>query len=321
MKMGGSNVQPAFVLLILLTAVTFAAMIGFNAMAGDPSISRGLFIHGIGNVSSMYPLQITPDSWAFSIWGVIYLFQAGWIIYAISNIFRSVQGSPAYTSPAVLTPVFFVLFILNNISNIAWLFLWDREYFLPAVPVNGVTAVTCYVGLLISYCSLAINRQELVEEGRYAEINVIRIFVFNGLGLYGAWTTIATILCLGVTLVYKVDPPLSQDTASLVCLGALALIYVTFVGVDLTVLEQYSRYTFSPYLLLLWALAAVLSKNWNPEQTSSIVVAVLAGVGLVGLVLKVVVSYWRQKREPFEYRRLKIWSTPGNDVYPVLSTK
>lgn len=140
-------------------------------------------------------------------------------------------------------------------------------------------------------------------------------------GIYGAWTTIATLLNVGSALAYKCDPPLSQGTTSLLCLGILAAVSVIFVVLDLTVLETYSRFTYSPYALLLWALTAILSKNWNPEQTSSIFVAVLTGLGVVGLVLKLVVSFWRQKQQPRAYRSLKVWSVPGNDIYPTLSIK
>ena len=142
----------------------------------------GLFIHGIGNVSAKYKLEITPAPWAFGIWGLIYLFQAGWLLYAVSNIFRSFNGYPAYMSPTILTPTFFVAFIINNISNIVWLFMWDREYIVPAVPILGLTAMTCYMGLMISYSRLDRVREDLVDNGRQAEITVIRIFVFNGLG-------------------------------------------------------------------------------------------------------------------------------------------
>ena len=142
----------------------------------------GLFIHGIGNVSAKYELEITPAPWAFGIWGLIYLFQAGWLLYAVSNIFRSFNGYPAYMSPTILTPTFFVAFIINNISNIIWLFMWDREYIVPAVPMLGLTAMTCYMGLMISYSRLDRVREDLVDNGRQAEITVIRIFVFNGLG-------------------------------------------------------------------------------------------------------------------------------------------
>ena len=140
-------------------------------------------------------------------------------------------------------------------------------------------------------------------------------------GIYGAWTTIATLLNVGSALAYKCDPPLSQSTTSLLCLGILAAVSVIFVVLDLTVLETYSRFTYSPYALLLWALTAILSKNWNPEQASSIFVAVLTGLGVVGLVLKLVVSFWRQKQQPRAYRSLKVWSVPGNDIYPTLSIK
>ena len=139
--------------------------------------------------------------------------------------------------------------------------------------------------------------------------------------MYGAWTTIATCLNIGSGWGYVVNPTLDLETVSLVCLGIIAGCFIVFFILDLTVLERYSASTYSPYATLLWALAAIAGKNWDPEQATSIVVAVLGGVGVVSLVLKVVVSYWRRRKQPQPYRRLKVWATLGNEVYPSLSTK
>lgn len=296
--------DPGFCVLIVFSAVVFITMIGMNALAGNPAISRGLFLHGIGNVSAIYELDITPAGWTFAIWGVIYIFQAVWIMYAVSNICRSKPGGPAYNSPTLLTPVFFIVYILNNVSNIIWLFVWDREYITVAAPLLGVTAVTLYINLGLAYGQLAYYREQLKQEGRSKEITFFTIFVCNGLGLYAAWTTIATVLNIGSVLAYALTPPIQQETTCLICLSTISLLYLGYIILDLTALDAYSRFTFSPYPLLLWALAGVLSKNWDPTKTSSIFVAILAGNAVVGLVLKIVVSVLRQKQQPLKYKVL-----------------
>lgn len=313
--------RPAFVLVILMTFASFLVMLILNSMASNPAKSRGIFKHGIGNVSARYEIQLTPAGWTFAIWGIIYLFHGNWILYAVLSLCRRIKGAPAYLSPCILTLPIFLITLLNHASNIVWLFLWDRENILPAFVCLSLTAMSCFLALFVGYGRLDSVKEELEEEGRHVEIVFLRIFFFNGLGMYGAWTALATVLNLGSGLAYVLNPPVDQDTTAFICLGLIGALYLVFVITDLTILERFSRFTVSPYGLFLWALAGILSKNWDSEQTSSIVVAVMAGVGSLGLVLKLVVSFWRQKQQPQAYRKLKVWATMGNEVYPGLSVK
>ena len=73
--------------------------------------------------------EFTPAGWTFSIWGIIYFWQAAWLLYAISRIPRKSNEDYLYIIPDTLHYFVFVFYILNMILNISWLFLWDREYF------------------------------------------------------------------------------------------------------------------------------------------------------------------------------------------------
>ena len=73
--------------------------------------------------------EFTPAGWTFSIWGIIYFWQAAWLLYAISRIPRKSNEDYLYIVPDTLHYFVFVFYILNMVLNISWLFLWDREYF------------------------------------------------------------------------------------------------------------------------------------------------------------------------------------------------
>ena len=67
--------------------------------------------------------------WTFTIWGVIYFWQAAWLLYAISRIPRKSDEGYLYIRPNTLHFTVFILYILNMGANIGWLLLWDRAYF------------------------------------------------------------------------------------------------------------------------------------------------------------------------------------------------
>jgi hypothetical protein len=73
-------------------------------------------------------LNVRCLGWTFSIWGVIYFWQAAWLIYAISRIPRKSNEGYLYIRPNTLHYSIFVLYALNMLLNIAWLIIWDREY-------------------------------------------------------------------------------------------------------------------------------------------------------------------------------------------------
>ena len=78
-----------------------------------------IFKNTTGDVARFYCLEITPAGWAFSIWGVIYIWQAVWLVYGISHTCRSTSESYIYVSPAPIPPLVYLLFMINNILNMA----------------------------------------------------------------------------------------------------------------------------------------------------------------------------------------------------------
>ena len=69
------------------------------------------------------------SGWTFAIWGVIYFWQAAWLLYAISRIPRKSNEGYLYIQPNTMHFSLFILYILNMVANIGWLLLWDRTYF------------------------------------------------------------------------------------------------------------------------------------------------------------------------------------------------
>ncbi len=62
----------------------------------------------------MYPVLITPESYVFSIWGVIYLLLIAFVIY---------QALPNYRENEYVKGVG-ILFAVTSLFNVLWLFVW-----------------------------------------------------------------------------------------------------------------------------------------------------------------------------------------------------
>jgi hypothetical protein len=134
--------------------------------------------------------RVTPAGWTFSIWGVIYIWQTLWLIYAIVNIFRKTDSGLAFNSPELMTAPFFVIFTINMGMNLAWILLFDREYLEPCLAVLFLMYVTLYVCLFFSYKALYQNLNSLKKSERKVDIWLTRILVQNGISVYATWCTI-----------------------------------------------------------------------------------------------------------------------------------
>ncbi|CAI9534378.1 unnamed protein product [Staurois parvus] len=144
------------IILIFLTVAVYIVMIAFNAGAGSGLI-KGIFLQTVGNISNKYITEFTPSGWTFMIWNVIFAWQFLWLGYVVAGICRRSELGWMYLKPDVFPVCFYFVWILNNVLNIGWLFLWDREFLIPALVFLGAIVLTNYIVLFISYRALYLN--------------------------------------------------------------------------------------------------------------------------------------------------------------------
>lgn len=130
------------------------------------------------------------------------------------------------------------------------------------------------------------------------DIWLIRGLVHNGLGIYATWTSIAALLNLAMVIAYSNGSDVSVSTASTVALAILTVEIAAFVATDLLFLDRYSRYTVTPYAVVVVALSGSISKNWQTGATNAIFAAVLLALGSLALVLKLAVTIYRHITQP-----------------------
>ncbi|XP_067686822.1 uncharacterized protein [Haliotis asinina] len=260
-------------------------------------IDINIFGQSMEDASNQRYLEITPSSATFSIWGAIYIWQAVWAIYALVNICRRTSDGYVYNSPTLLTATFFGVSILNWMCVITWTFVWGWGHVWVAFVFLAIIFITIYICIGLSYRALAQHNDALVKQGRTVDIWLMRMLVQNGLAFYGAWCTIATLLNLAMALTYTSHPQFDQSTSSTISLSILSIELTVFALSDWTIMDKYSRYTFSPYIVVIVALSGSMIKNWNPLKTNSIFTAALLGVSILCFLTKMVFMFWRHCRD------------------------
>ncbi|XP_072912244.1 uncharacterized protein [Hemitrygon akajei] len=279
--------------LLVFTLVVYIITLVMNALSGQGPKS-GIFLQSVGNISSKFHTEITPAGWTFSIWGIIYIWQAVWLVYVFIGFCRS---NTLQWMPSVLPCLFYVIWIINNLLNIGWLFLWDREHIILALIFLALIAFTNYVVLFFSYRGL-FTQGPWLQEYRKVDLWLVRILVQNGIAVYATWTTIATLLNFAVVLTYSAN--IAMVTSGTICLSLLAVEVVLWFGLENFVFDKYVRYTLTIYPVIIVALSGSLDNHYNATSPTrnNIYIAVLLAIACIAFVARIAMVTWRHFKRP-----------------------
>lgn len=202
----------------------------------------------------MHPfLQVTPAGFTFSIWGVIYTWQALWIIYAWTFVFRPRMPRTIFTGV-------YIGYTLVSATNITWIYVWGNLHVTAACVVLFLFNAFFYptIAMLVSYF------YKVREKPHRVDTVLTWILPVNGLFLYATWTTIASLLNLAAALQYSSSNvnPIDSGTVALTLLLVTVLVYFVLEN---TVLYRVLRYVLSVYPVVIWALIGALSVHWGVE--------------------------------------------------------
>ncbi|XP_006035381.2 uncharacterized protein LOC102565820 [Alligator mississippiensis] len=290
------------IFIMFLSFAIYIIMVVFNVGAGT-GLFKGIFHNSVGNISNKYNTGFTPAGGTFLIWNVIFLWQFAWLIYALSGICRRNELGWVYMKPDLLPISFYLVWILNNILIVGWLFLWDREYLIPALVFLAALTLASYLCLFISHRSLSIHAAWFLKCHK-VDLWLIRILVQNGIALYATWTTIATLLNFTVVLVYEGN--VSNKTATTISLCILAIKLLIWFYVENFLLDKYVRYNLTIYPVVIIALIGSVCKNYSPSppNTNSIFLVVLLVAACVIFVIRLGIVIWRCCKRPLELLEL-----------------
>ena len=196
---------------------------------------------------------MTPAGFTFSIWGVIYTWQALWVVYAWTFLFRPKMSRTIFTGV-------YIGYAAVNATNIAWIYVWGNLYLTAACVLLFLFNVFFYptLGMLVGYF------YKVRSEAHKADSVLTWILPINGLFLYATWTTIASLINLAAALEYT-GTNVSGANSGTVSLSLLLVTVIVYFVLENTVFYRFLKYVFSVYPVIIWALIGVLSVHWGVE--------------------------------------------------------
>jgi hypothetical protein len=248
-------------LLKWINIIVFALTVLVNGLAGGTTTLGGKLT---AEISDANPTLITPAGYVFSIWGVIYI---------LLGIFVVFQALPSQKERSYRERIGW-LFVLSNLLNIAWLFLWQFEYLSLSVVLMFLLLST----LIAIYLRLNIGKSTVTLREKLA--------VHTPFSVYLGWITIASIANVAVTLVsVKWDGfGISQETwATLIIIIALLI----------TLLVIATRRDLAYGLVIIWALLGIGVKQ-SVNQNIVTTIEISAVIIMIALALSILVSRLRR---------------------------
>lgn len=247
--------------LKIMNLVFFVLMIAINALANTLPLGIGK----TGSISDKYPNLFTPAPITFSIWGVIYLLVAFFIIYQFG-----IFNSQVYANE--LIDMIGPWFIISCIMNIGWIFSWHYDIIW--------LSVLFIIGLLISLMIITTNLSpdmfnyvnSTLAKPRFAKICVYAFDVYFG------WIIAATMANISVflTSINWNRFGFSEEIWTLI-----VLITGAILGMLLIFLTQ--RYISA--LSIIWAYCGILIKHISQSGYSGtyplIITTTIIGILLI----------------------------------------
>ncbi len=224
--------------------IAYVFMVSVNAMASMLPIND----QTTGEISDRLDVPFTPAGYVFSIWGLIYILLAIWLIL----VFKKRHNSRAV--PGKIG----ALFVLSCILNALWLFSFHYEQF--------ILSTIVMIALLLSL--IAIHQSYPKSDSR-----------FGGrlpFSFYLGWISVATIANINYTLKFHdISLPIGEleGTIGLVVIAAILGIAGRYLSDD-------------PFyaLVFVWAIIGIgVANSGTALATASYISAILVFIAIIAI--------------------------------------
>lgn len=236
--------------------VAYLAMIAVNALAN----ALPLFGRSTGEVSDTYPTLFTPAGFTFSVWGVIYLLLAGFVVY------QALPRSVSNPRLAAARP----LFVLSCVLNGLWLVSWHAL----AITLSELLMLALLVVLVLFYVRAGAWRAPAPGYERW--------LLDLPVAVYLGWISVATI---ANTAIFLVSVGIDGGSAA----PLITIVMVATAGL-LGLLAAVTRRDWGYALVVAWGLAGVAAaraaQGGGAVGTAAIVtVGVLAVTAVITMIV------------------------------------
>jgi len=243
------------VILPILNITGLVGVLVVNGLANALPINNKT----TGELSDQYPNLFVPAGLTFSIWGLIY------ILLAIFVVYSTISALKVDTKRSFINNIG-ILFFLTCLANIGWIFAWHYEI-LPLSMILIILLLTCLIAI---YLRLSIGRSDAANKEKY--------LVHLPFSVYLGWITIATIANATALLVDA-----NWNTFGLGEQFWAVSVIIVGIAIALTVLFQRRDMFFA--LVVDWALIGILIKRLSVNQIPyySVIVTTIAGLVIISL--------------------------------------
>ena len=199
-----------------------------------------------GEVSDKLDVPFTPAGYVFSIWGLIYVLLAIWVI---RGFFKRYRNHSAYRTA-------FPWFAISCVLNGTWLLAYQYEYFLLSVLI----IVALFFDLLILYRNIRKTCPHFFD-----------LFPFS---IYLGWISVASIANISYYLTYL---GWEEWGLSNTAWTVIMLTIATLIAAAISLKNKDWAYP----LVFVWAFIGIVIRNATPYPTVSTLAYTLAGITLL----------------------------------------
>ena len=234
--------------LKLISTISFVGVLIVNALA------IFLPLNGLSTkqVSDLYPNFFTPAGITFSIWSIIYLLLAGFVVLMWQR------------RNSLLIKRILPAFILSCVLNIGWLLAW--HFLLP------VLSVIIMLSLLTSLIRIFLIIQKDSSFDKLEALLVVMTF-----RIYLAWICVATIANLAALLVHwnLSSTESTQELWTIVMMAIASFLAIFF-------LRRFRSWSFA--IVVLWALFGICLRWGSGEHPEIVFSGILLMIAVVSLL-------------------------------------
>jgi len=252
--------------LSILNLIGFLGTIIVNGLANALPINNKT----TGVLSDQYPNLFVPAGLTFSIWGLIYILLAIFVIYGLIIAIRKDTQKSSFIENIG------VLFFISCLANIGWIFAWHYEI----LPLSLVLMLAILGSLIAIYLRLHIGKADATRIEKY--------LVHLPFSVYLGWITIATIANVTALLV-----DVNWNTFGLGEQFWAVVVIVVGIAIALSIL--FMRRDIFYCLVVDWALLGILLKRLAVETIPDQSVIVTTIVGMVLVTVGIIVQGVRRK--------------------------
>lgn len=256
--------------LLIQTLVLIGTLyINYQASSGGNSI---------GEVSRQYDTLLTPAGYAFSIWGLIYLFQLAFVGFQWYRWRQNPEAEELRQTG--------YWYALTNLANACWVLSWVNEHLL--------LSVLCMFTLLFALTQLTLRLRLEVWD---APVRTIA-FVWWPICIYLGWIVLATVANLSAALYGWgwEGTPLRASVWAILIIGVATGIYLFLLR------ERNLREALA---VGAWGFLAIAYKQWG--EAGNVAVAAVAAALLL-LAAAGYHAYQNRRTNPLEKARRGEWT-------------